>query len=679
MNLEPLEALLHASSHAELLERTERIAQSLGFEHFIYALRLLPREDHPGVDLLLGTYPRHYLDLYARENYLAIDPVVRHAMQSTRPLVWSNALFADPGVRDMYADARAAGISAGVALSVHNALAGQIGLFGFALDLDADRGAPQIRSQVPAIQVLTSYVHEAYGRLLQARHPELGSYPRELPELAPLERDCLCWLSGGLHPEAIATRLHLSEQQVLQHLEQARRKLKAISLSQAMARALLLGITHQPGERPPILLDQSGTWHPHQPRAQLGQELERRLARQARTELLILEVHRFERLQDSLPPHTADSLGEHLYLRLRGDPDLGRALIPMTGHQFALLPQPDQRAEALARRAQALLQAPLVLQEHSVRLELNGGIACAPEHGRHWQELLRHAEQALHEAGKLAPGSILHFSPDTQRQLEAALHLESRLRQALTDASPDLSLHYQPIVDTTSGRILGLEALCRWHDPELGQVPPDRFIPLAESCDLIHPLGHRVLEMALQQLATWHSQGLDLFMAVNVSTRQFQDPQLHQRISASLARYGLPPQSLELEITESVLLGEDPQVLGQLETLHRQGIRFAIDDFGTGYASLGYLRRMPVSVLKLDQSFVRGCHGDPRNGALVEAAIRMAASLSLHVVAEGVEEEADRAFLARLGCARWQGYHCSQPKPATHPELCRLLGAPREA
>ena len=185
--------------------------------------------------------------------------------------------------------------------------------------------------------------------------------------------------------------------------------------------------------------------------------------------------------------------------------------------------------------------------------------------------------------------------------------------------------------------------------------------------------------MALQQLATWHSQGLDLFMAVNVSTRQFQDPQLHQRISASLARYGLPPQSLELEITESVLLGEDPQVLGQLETLHRQGIRFAIDDFGTGYASLGYLRRMPVSVLKLDQSFVRGCHGDPRNGALVEAAIRMAASLSLHVVAEGVEEEADRAFLARLGCARWQGYHCSQPKPATHPELCRLLGAPREA
>ncbi len=673
MNLEPLEALLHASSHAELLERTERIAQSLGFEHFIYALRLLPREDHPGVDLLLGTYPRHYLDLYARENYLAIDPVVRHAMQSTRPLVWSNALFADPGVRDMYADARAAGISAGVALSVHNALAGQIGLFGFALDLDADRGAPQIRSQVPAIQVLTSYVHEAYGRLLQARHPELGSYPRELPELAPLERDCLCWLSGGLHPEAIATRLHLSEQQVLQHLEQARRKLKAISLSQAMARA------------------------------QLGQELERRLARQARTELLILEVHRFERLQDSLPPHTADSLGEHLYLRLRGDPDLGRALIPMTGHQFALLPQPDQRAEALARRAQALLQAPLVLQEHSVRLELNGGIACAPEHGRHWQELLRHAEQALHEAGKLAPGSILHFSPDTQRQLEAALHLESRLRQALTDASPDLSLHYQPIVDTASGRILGLEALCRWHDPELGHVPPDRFIPLAESCDLIHPLGHRVLEMALQQLATWHSQGLDLFMAVNVSTRQFQDPQLHQRISASLARYGLPPQNLELEITESVLLGEDPQVLGQLETLHRQGIRFAIDDFGTGYASLGYLRRMPVSVLKLDQSFVRGCHGDPRNGALVqgeaeqadlpgqgivhrqghprrvEAAIRMAASLSLHVVAEGVEEEADRAFLARLGCARWQGYHCSQPKPATHPELCRLLGAPREA
>jgi len=225
-------------------------------------------------------------------------------------------------------------------------------------------------------------------------------------------------------------------------------------------------------------------------------------------------------------------------------------------------------------------------------------------------------------------------------------------------------VHYQPQLEIGSGKVIGVEALLRWRNPELGEVAPARFIPVAESCGLIVPIGAWVLEQACLQAQAWRQAGLsDLAVSVNLSAMQFRRFSVIEMVAGVLGRSGLPPHLLELELTESILLQHVESTLDTVQQLKRLGVRLSIDDFGTGYSSLSYLKRFAVDRLKIDQSFMRDVNTDPDNAAIVRAVIQLARSLRLDIVAEGVETPAQLAFLREEGCREAQGYLFSRPLP----------------
>ena len=217
-------------------------------------------------------------------------------------------------------------------------------------------------------------------------------------------------------------------------------------------------------------------------------------------------------------------------------------------------------------------------------------------------------------------------------------------------------MHYQPQVSLLDGRITGAEALLRWRDPEMGEISPARFIPVAEDSGFIVPIGDWVLSQAVRQAALWHSKGLSLPIAVNVSALQFQQAHFIDRVANVLAVAGLPPQLLELELTESILVHDADEALHRLHALARLGVKMSIDDFGTGYSSLAYLKRFPIDKLKIDRSFVSGLPDDDSDAGIVRAILQMARALGIRVIAEGVETEAQRSFLHDAGCDEFQGY-----------------------
>jgi EAL domain-containing protein (putative c-di-GMP-specific phosphodiesterase class I) len=234
------------------------------------------------------------------------------------------------------------------------------------------------------------------------------------------------------------------------------------------------------------------------------------------------------------------------------------------------------------------------------------------------------------------------------------LRLDSAMRQALADGN--FRLHYQPQVDMNTGRVLGAEALIRWRDPELGDIPPGEFIPVAEQSGFIVPIGDWVLRQAVHQAAQWHAQGRGLVVSINVSAVQFHRAGFVDRVASALAAAGLPPGLLELELTESILIQDAQEAMLRLQALSELGVKLAIDDFGTGYSSLGYLKRFPIDRLKIDRSFVRGLPGDESDVGIVNAIVNLGRALHLEIVAEGVETEDQRQFLMRSGCEQYQGF-----------------------
>ena len=277
-------------------------------------------------------------------------------------------------------------------------------------------------------------------------------------------------------------------------------------------------------------------------------------------------------------------------------------------------------------------------------------------------ELLKRADLAMYQAKAAGRNTQRFFDPDMQAAVNARSNLEADLRQGLVRG--ELCVHYQPVVDHHA-RLIGVEALVRWRHPERGMVSPGDFIPLAEQTGLILPLGQFVLQTACEQLQCWsgHEATRNLSIAVNVSARQFRQPDFVGGVLQTLANCGANPTKLKLELTESLLLGDIEDTIERMGQLKREGVGFALDDFGTGYSSLSYLKRLPLDQVKIDQSFVRDVLTDPNDAAIVRTILALAESLDLQVVAEGVETTGQLAFLRLHGCEQFQGYLFGRPGP----------------
>jgi diguanylate cyclase (GGDEF)-like protein len=372
--------------------------------------------------------------------------------------------------------------------------------------------------------------------------------------------------------------------------------------------------------------------------------------------LLLVDLDRFRRINDTLGHHTGDEALRGVARRIQSVLRQHDMLARLGNDQFAILihPADEGAAEAAARRVLNAVSQPVSLDGEPFTLTCSIGVALCPAHGSVLDDLQRHAEAAMRRAkGAGRAGFRMHQArTDIDRRMQ--LKLDHAMRQALV--SGRFRLHYQPRVALDDGRLLGAEALLRWRDPELGEVSPGRFIPVAEDSGFIVAIGDWVLTQAVRQAALWHEQGRTVPLAVNVSGLQFQQPEFVERVASVLAVSQLPPHLLELELTESILVLDAEDALQRLHALAALGVRLAIDDFGTHYSSLAYLKRLPVGMLKIDRSFVQGLPADSIDAGIVRAIVQMGQALGMEVVAEGVETEGQRDFLQRAGCHSFQGF-----------------------
>ena len=378
--------------------------------------------------------------------------------------------------------------------------------------------------------------------------------------------------------------------------------------------------------------------------------------------VLIIDLDRFKPVNDMLGHAAGDLLLCKVADRLRSAMREGDVTARLGGDEFVTLLTNAGHAEGAmlaAKQLVELLSHPFLLDGHLAHTGASIGIALAPEHGETPDELLHSADLALYAAKRDGRGSAKLFERALDTRMRERLILESGLRRALAEG--ELELHYQPLLDTQSGRIASAEALVRWRHPERGLIPPLDFITLAEETGLIVPLGEWVLRTACTEAATWPDE---MNVAVNLSPAQFRDPHLADAIEAALLAARLSPTRLELEITEGVLLADEQRTLATLNALRAMGVLIAMDDFGTGYSSLSYLQRFPFDKIKVDQSFVRRIPDDPGSAALVRAIITMGACLGISTTVEGVETDEQLAFSTAQGCDHIQGYHVSRPLPA---------------
>lgn len=410
----------------------------------------------------------------------------------------------------------------------------------------------------------------------------------------------------------------------------------------------------------------------------LGQALAQAQRHQGLLALLFLDLDRFKNVNDTLGHLLGDRLlcqvAERLRTALRECDTIAR----LGGDEFVVLltdVQDVADAAHVADKLLAALAAPFVLGERELHINASLGVSLYPRDGQDADALLKYADTALYKAKEGGRNAYRFFSPDMDIEAHQRLRLENDLRRAASRG--ELSLHYQPQVVLSDGQVFSLEALLRWHHPVEGWIPPDRFIPLAEDTGLIHALGEWVLDTACQQMRQWQAQGLtNLRVAVNLSAHQLRRPGLDQCVQQALARSGLSPASLELEITESSMMQDPAQSLALLRRLRSLGVHLSIDDFGTGYSSLAHLTELPLQRLKIDRSFIAGLPADDRSAAIVEAVIAMARRLGLAVLAEGVETAEQCQLLKRSGCDEMQGFLLARPVPAEQvPALLAALAA----
>jgi len=398
--------------------------------------------------------------------------------------------------------------------------------------------------------------------------------------------------------------------------------------------------------------------------------LQQALAQAARQNLkpsvMVLDLDRFKTINDTLGRAVGDQVlrgvAERLTSCLRAEDTVGR----MGGDEFLLLLPSHTEAKDSVRVAEKLLQAlkpPFDLGGHELYVDASIGISTYPADGTTSEALIKNADVALHRAKEQGRSAYQLYAPEMNAVAMEQLTLGNQLRRGLQNE--EFLLHYQPVVQSSDGEIFGVEALVRWLHPEQGLLAPGRFIKIAEETGLIVPLGEWVLRTACRECRSWQRPGAaPVHVAVNVSARQFRQSGFVELVGKACEEAELDPRLLTLEVTESLIMDRTETAVGMLGDLKRLGVSLSIDDFGTGYSSLSYLKRLPIDTLKIDQSFVRDIPGDPDDAAIAKLIISMAHGLKLKVVAEGVETEAQLAFLLPQYCAAMQGYLFSRPVAA---------------
>ena len=404
-------------------------------------------------------------------------------------------------------------------------------------------------------------------------------------------------------------------------------------------------------------------------RLMLSQRLDQALSRHRRggsqLAILFLDLDRFKVINDSLGHETGDVLLRQVADRLRAHSREGDTIARMGGDEFVVLIENSGNLSDISARAQRLveqLSAPYLLGSNDCHVTVSIGVSVFPADGSDAPALLKAADVAMYRAKDTGRDSYQFYSAAMNVHTVERLELESDLRHALE--RHEFLLHYQPKVEVATGLITGVEALLRWDHPRRGLISPMDFIPLAEETGLIASIGEWVLATACARTKEWQDHGFaKLDVAVNLSARQFADPMLLPKLTSIIRRSGLDPSSLELEITESLVMSHGGSAVAVLQQLKSLGVRIAIDDFGTGYSSLAYLKRFPIDTLKVDRSFIRDIPADSGDKQITRAIIAMAHSLRLRVVAEGVETADQLKFLRKERCDTVQGYYLHRPLP----------------
>jgi diguanylate cyclase (GGDEF)-like protein len=418
-------------------------------------------------------------------------------------------------------------------------------------------------------------------------------------------------------------------------------------------------------------------------RALLNDRLAQALAQARRSGrpvgLLFLDLDRFKDINDSLGHATGDRLLQSVADRLRALVREGDTVARLGGDEFVVmlvnLAQADD-AVTIARSIAQALARPHPVDAHTLHVTASIGIAAFPGDGDSAEALLKHADAAMYRAKAQGRNAVQCYTHEMSVHARQRVELQGALREAIERGQ--FELHYQPQLELASGRLRGVEALIRWQHPQLGMVSPERFIPLAEETGLIAPLGEWVLRTAARQLQRWRAAGhTALTMAVNLSARQVEAPDLPRQVQQVLEDCDLPAPCLELEITETALLHNADSVQATLQSLKDLGVALALDDFGTGYSSLAHLRRFPIDTIKIDKSFTAEIGASADTTTIIRAIVALARSLGVETVAEGVETAPQLRFLSMLGCHHAQGYHLGRPVPAA--SIDALLALPASA
>jgi diguanylate cyclase (GGDEF)-like protein len=375
---------------------------------------------------------------------------------------------------------------------------------------------------------------------------------------------------------------------------------------------------------------------------------------------MVLDLDRFKEVNDTLGHQIGDELLTLVGQRLGTSLDPGAVVARLGGDEFAVI-APSAVAEGVVARLREAFERPFLVEGLHFDIDASIGSARYPDHGATVDDLLKAADVAMYVAKEHARGFAV-YDVALDRNDARRLQLLGELRAAIDRG--EIRVHFQPEIETATRRVVGAEALVRWEHPVLGLLPPADFIPLAEPTSLIGTLTDHVLRAALDECATWHAAGHELWVSVNISVRSLYEDGFVDAVARALRESGVPGDQLVLEVTESMMVTDPARAEAVLACLHELGVRIAVDDFGTGYSSLAYLKRLPVDALKIDRSFVANVAHDDDDLVIVRSTVELARSLGIQSVAEGVENLEAFRVLASIGCDLVQGFHLSGPLPA---------------